>query len=281
MLDYRIYTFLKLCELMNYRKTAEALNMTQPAVTQHIQGLEELYKHKLFSYKGKTLSKTSEAIKLENHARSIVYNEKRFQEEIDSPRRKKVSIGATKTIGHYVVDDKFFTLLKNEDIEFEFIIDNTRNLFDMLNSFQLNLLLVEGYFDKSNYDYQLIRDEELIGICAANHPFAGKEITIEEIFNEQVLLREKGSGTREVFENLLKERNYSIERIERKAVISSFGLMVKVVEEGIGISFVYEAAAKKSKNVAVFRIKGNRVSHELNYVYLKNSNVADIIELFE
>ncbi len=281
MLDYRIYTFLKLCEVMNYRKTAESLNMTQPAVTQHIQGLEELYKCKLFSYKGKILSKTNEAIKLENHARSVIYNEKRFQEDISSPKRKKISIGATKTIGHYVVDDKFFTLLKNEDIEFEFIIDNTRNLFDMLNSFQLNLLLVEGYFDKSNYDYQLIRDEELVGICAKNHPFANREISIEEVFGEQILLREKGSGTREVFENLLKEKNYSIDKLERKAVISSFGLMVKVVEEGIGISFVYEAAAKKSKNIDVFRIKGNKVSHELNYVYLKNSNVTDIIELFE
>ena len=50
MLDYRIYTFLTLFKEMNYRKTAEKLNMTQPGVTQHIQYLEKHYGVKLFEY---------------------------------------------------------------------------------------------------------------------------------------------------------------------------------------------------------------------------------------
>ena len=51
MLDYRIETFLKVCDTKNYRKAAESLNMTQPAVTQHIQYLEHLYQAKFFQYK--------------------------------------------------------------------------------------------------------------------------------------------------------------------------------------------------------------------------------------
>ena len=50
MLDYRIYTFLTLCEKMNYTKTAEVLHITQPAVTQHIRWLEDQYRCRLFSY---------------------------------------------------------------------------------------------------------------------------------------------------------------------------------------------------------------------------------------
>ena len=61
MLDHRLYTFLTLCETGNYTKTAEKLNMTQPAVTQHIQFLEGLLSGKadcrkgegLFTYKGR------------------------------------------------------------------------------------------------------------------------------------------------------------------------------------------------------------------------------------
>ena len=50
MLDSRIYTFLKLCDVMNYRITAEELNMTQPAVTQHIKFLENYYGCNFFKY---------------------------------------------------------------------------------------------------------------------------------------------------------------------------------------------------------------------------------------
>ena len=58
MLDYRVLTFLTLYDEMNYRRTAEKLNMTQPGVTQHIHYLEHYYGVKLFSYDGRTLSRT-------------------------------------------------------------------------------------------------------------------------------------------------------------------------------------------------------------------------------
>ena len=62
----RIETFLTLCRLMNYRRTAEELNMTQPAVTQHIHYLEERYGCKLFLYDRRTLKMTPEAEVLKN-----------------------------------------------------------------------------------------------------------------------------------------------------------------------------------------------------------------------
>lgn len=59
MLDHRIYTFLTLYDEMNYRRTAEKLNITQPGVTQHIQFLENEYGIKLFEYDGHILKKTN------------------------------------------------------------------------------------------------------------------------------------------------------------------------------------------------------------------------------
>ncbi len=64
MLDFRIETFLTLCRVMNYTRTAQILNVTQPTVTQHIRYLEEEYGCKLFSYIGKTLSLTRQGERL-------------------------------------------------------------------------------------------------------------------------------------------------------------------------------------------------------------------------
>ena len=61
MLDYRIDTFLTLCESMNYRKTAEILHISQPAVTQQIHYLENQYGQKLFQYENRHLVKTEAA----------------------------------------------------------------------------------------------------------------------------------------------------------------------------------------------------------------------------
>lgn len=282
MLDNKIYTFLKLCELMNYRKTAEFLNMTQPAVTQHIHALENFYNCKLFIYEGKTLYKTEKALELETHTRSLVYNEIKFETEFNHPRKNKISIGATKTIGDYIINSLALKLLQDENTELNLIIDNTKNLFEQLNSFELDFLMIEGYFDKNKYNHQTLREEELLGICSEQHKFANKVVDIDEIFNEHIILREIGSGTRDVFEHFLKDKNYSFEQFKKISTISSFKIIQEAVENNIGISFVYETIPLQNKNLATFKIKNCKIFHELNYVFLKNTiNFNSILEKFK
>ena len=110
MLDRRIYTFLTLCRLMNYRKTAEALNLTQPAVTGHIKYLENEYGCRLFEYNGRVLSKTQKCQELETYARSLVFNDKMFRKKMEKEPVKKIRIGATKTIGDYAIGEKVVEL---------------------------------------------------------------------------------------------------------------------------------------------------------------------------
>ena len=77
MVDSRIKTFLALCRNMNYRRTADELNLTQPAVTQHIKYLENQYNCKLFSYDRRTLSLTKEGKLLQSYAENVLYQLRR------------------------------------------------------------------------------------------------------------------------------------------------------------------------------------------------------------
>ena len=105
MLDYRMTTFCTLCEVMNYRKTAELLHLTQPAITQHIQFLEKEYNCKLFSYENKKLSKTKEAVILEEYAKSMRYQEESLRNKLGEKNETlELKIGATKTIGDYMIN---------------------------------------------------------------------------------------------------------------------------------------------------------------------------------
>ena len=281
MLDHRIVTFLKLCELMNYRKTAEDLLMTQPAVTQHIHYLEKEYGCKLFEYNGRVLSKTRECLALEEHSRSVLYNEMMFRENLRKKSVIKLAVGATKTIGDYTIEKKVMELLKRDDVELELIIDNTVNLFAELNALHLDFLLIEGFFDKGSYGSELIKKEELVGICAPDHPFAGKTVPLDDIFSEHIIFREAGSGTRAVFEGFLHEQGYLPEHFRKKSVISSFKLIEKAVLQNGCISFVYESIPKDSTAPATFHIREGRIFHEYNYVFLKNTDVSTYLELLK
>lgn len=280
MLDYRLKTFIVLCEVMNYRKTAEILNMTQPAVTQHIHFLESKYECKLFLYYKKCLKKTDKGIILERFARSMFYNELEFINEIKKPEMFKLNLGATKTIGDYVINKRIIEFLKNENHNLKFVIDNTQNLLRLLDENKLDFAIIEGFFDRGKYNSKLFKKENFIGFCSKNHRFANKEVEFNELFDENLIIREKGSGTREIFEMVLRENNYSIKEFKKRICISSFNIIKQLVKENIGISFAYEAIYKEDVGISTFTIKNVPMTREFNYVYLQNIKIEEKLTLF-
>lgn len=280
MLDYRILTFLKLCETMNYRITAEELNMTQPAVTQHIHYLEEEYECKLFIYNKKKLEKTNQAILLEEYARSAYYNEIYLKRKIKSENKIKINIGATKTIGEFVIGEKIKKLVKNEKYDISLTIDNTENLIKLMELNKLDFILVEGIFNKDKYGYRLYKKDEFIGICSKNHKFNGKSIKFEELFEEDIIIREEGSGTRRIFEQFLSENSFSLEFFKKKITINNFNLIKELVSANCGISFVYNSVVNKNDDIGKFYFK-NKIEREFNYLYLKNTSAKELIDFFD
>ena len=280
MLDYRILTFLKLCETMNYRITAEKLNMTQPAVTQHIHYLEEEYKCKLFIYNRKKLEKTNQAILLEEYARSAYYNEIYLKRKIKSENKIKINIGATKTIGEFVIGEKIKKLVKNEKYDISLTIDNTEKLIKLMELNKLDFILVEGIFNKDKYGYRLYKKDEFIGICSKNHKFNGKSIKFEELFEEDIIIREEGSGTRRIFEQFLSENSFSLEFFKKKITINNFNLIKELVSANCGISFVYNSVVNKNDDIGKFYFK-NKIEREFNYLYLKNTAAKELVDFFD
>lgn len=281
MLDYRIYTFLTLCDTMNYHRTAELLHMTQPAVTQHIHFLENKYKTRLFIYDGKRLEKTDEAEKLESYARSAQYNENILKNEMLGEHSMTMRIGATKTIGEYVIPEQISKLVENEKVTLSLIVDNTENLLLLLEQNKLDFAIIEGFFSKEKYDYKLYKNESFVGICSKNHPFAGMEVSLEDMLKETLIIREEGSGTREIIEQILIQNNHTFNSFKKTICISSFKLIKKLIEEKTVITFAYESIARSNENLTCFTVESADIVREFNYVYLKNANADKYISVFE
>ena len=280
MLDHRIETFLTLCEVMNYREAAERLHITQPAVTQHIHFLEKQYGCRLFTYENRRLIKTEAAVTLEEYARAMRVQESSVRQKLQDGGIRELRIGATKTIGDYFINEQIRRYLSRKDNALTLIVDNTEHLLKLLEDNQLDFAIIEGYFDKKRYDSQCLRKEPFVGICRKDHPFADRQISIEELLEETIIHREEGSGTRAILEQKLQGYNESLQRFKRHICISSFKLILDLVKNGFGVSFVYDILAESDPELATFRIQGEAIVREFSLVYLKHSNVQEKIDLF-
>lgn len=280
MLDYRIDTFLTLCESMNYRKTAEMLHISQPAVTQQIHYLENQYGQKLFQYENRRLVKTEAAAILEQYARAAKLQQQDLLEKLESSPIHTLRIGATKTIGDYYLKEDIRRYLQSPDNALTLIVYNTEHLLRLLEENELDFSVVEGFFDKTRFDNILLRREPFVGICRKDHPFAGREVTMEELLQQTIIHREAGSGTRAILEQELRGYNESLQRFQRHICISSFNIILDLVKQGFGVSFVYNILADSDPALAKFSIRGETVVREFNVVYLKYADMGEKIRLF-
>lgn len=278
-MDSKLFTFLTLCQTMNYRLAAERLHLSQPAVTKQIQSLEQSLQTKLFFYDGHTLHKTEKCLLLERYAISMQYQFEELQMAIADKKRLKLRIGATKTIGDYVLIDAIRDYLSYPEHELSLVVDNTKNLLQLLDENKLDFAIIEGTFRKSKYDSYLLRMEPFIGICAKSSPLNGKKLTIEELLNETIIVREDGSGTRRIFEERLMSYGYELNDFFRQVSISSFVSIKALVSSGIGISFLYKSVVSDD-DVGTFTVDGLTEPHAFNVVYTRNTNAKNYSEEF-
>ncbi len=282
MLDFRIQTFLTLYKEMNYRRTAEILNMTQPGVTQHIHFLENHYGVKLFEYNGRTLSRSRNAEILKRHIDSMTAEEHAMRGEFAAQEGIHLDVGATKTIGEFVLGPIFRRFLSESGHTMNLIIDNTETLLHMLENSELDFAIVEGVFDKSRYGYHLFKKESFVGICAAKHRFAKKSVALNEIFRESLIVREPGSGTRRLLEQAILNRGFSFDCFQRTVSVSNFSVISDMVKQNHMITFAYRPVALRQKGLAVFEVEDMHISGEFNFVYCNKTIAADKINfLFE
>ena len=279
-MDPKLHTFLTLCQTMNYRLAAEQLHLSQPAVTKQIQSLEQALQTKLFLYDGHTLHKTEKCLLLERYAISQQYQFQELQLAIADKKRLKLRVGATKTIGDYVLIDAIKDYLRDPGHELSLVVDNTKHLLQMLDENRLDFAVIEGTFSKTKYDSYLLRMEPFVGICAKDSPLSGKHLTIEDLLKETIIVREEGSGTRRIFEERLTASGYGLNDFSREVSISSFVSIKALVAVGVGISFLYRSVVADADDIGTFTIDGITEPHPFHVVYTRNTNAKNYAEQF-
>ncbi len=280
MLDFRMETFLTVCKCMNFTRASEKLNITQPAVSQHIRFLEKHYNTKLFRYEGKKLRLTGAGEILRNASLTMMHDEQSMQNEMQKTEKEaEIRFGATRTIGDSVMGrvlEKYLARYPQARIYME--VENTHDLLVRLDEGKIDFALVEGFFKKSEYDFQIFSREKYIAVCSPDYFFQNTPDRIEKLFQERLLLREEGSGTREVLERCLEAHNLSVQDFDRRMEVGSMQTIKELTKAGCGITFLYEAAVRGELEDGSLRqipLQDFPVTHEFAFIWRRGSIYAD------
>jgi len=285
LLDIRVDSFLAVYKNKSYTKAAEELNITQPAVTQHIQFLERYYGCKFFKYSNRELRFTSEGKLFYKYILNAKGNEQIIMKKLEEVQKEKktLSFAATLTIGEFtlapIVGD-FIRKLSNYDITM--YVDNTEVVLDMLQKGEILFALIEGLFNKAEYETRLFKVARFILVASPKHELASKKIVyLDDLKDETIIIREKGSGSREVLERGLFDGNYTLNSFKKIIEIGNVNITKEMIKNDIGIGFMYEDAVRKEIKEGELReikIKDFVLQREFNFVYLKNELIKEEIE---
>lgn len=282
MLDFRMETFLTVCKCMNFTRASEALNITQPAVSQHVRYLERYYKAKLFRYEGKKLKLTEAGEMMRNAALTMTHDELALQSQIEhlAEGYQDIRFGATMTVGEVVMASilrKY--LVKYPDIQLHMEVANTQELLHRLDNGEIDFALVEGFFKKSEYDFLHYSTEKYMAVSSPSYEYKAPPRRLEDLFGERLLLREKGSGTREILERYLDSQNYEIKDFAKTSEIGSLHTIKELVKSGCGITFLYEIAVREELEKGELKqieLENCHITHDFTFIWRRGSIYADM-----
>lgn len=287
MLDARTETFLVLSRTLNYTKAAKELFITQPAVTQHIQFLEKTYGVRLFNYASRELSLTSAGKMFLKYIQESKATDKLIEsrlKEVEGESRI-INFGATRTIGEFTIAPilkEFFTTFMEHKINIQ--IQNTEQILNNLDKGELEFALIEGLFEKSDYNTKILKEEEFILVINSNHRLRNKrKVKIEDLLSERIIVRELGSGSREILQRGLYDKNIFLDNFKDIIQIGNVGLMKKLVMDGIGISFMYEdAAIKEIEEGRLIKVEiiDFKLLREFNFVTINKPSIINHADIF-
>lgn len=263
---------------MNYTLTAKRLHITQPAVTQHIQYLQNELNVELVHYENRQLTITEKGMQLQKDLLLLQKEIFQIQQKL-VPKTDTVSFtfGATLTIGEYIMPqliEDYMNVYPSHDLSM--LVDNTESLIDQLEHGRIDFAFVEGEFNQHFFGFQKLSDQPFIAVCSKNSPLWKKEQGINELFSYPLLIREPGSGSRLILETALKNKGIHLDSFVKRMMIGSISTIKTLVEKDIGITFLYRSAVEtelEAGSLKEIKLNDFAIQHPFHLIYLKEANL--------
>lgn len=237
MADFRLQVFYTAAKNLSFTKAAQELYISQPAVTRHINALEEQYQVLLFERQGNKLELTPAGKLMMEHSERILQQYQQLEYAMHLFHQDHVGqlrLGASTTIAQYVLPPHLAQFIADfPHATVTMLNGNTRFIEHELSCHNIDLGLIEGVSRSPLFTYTPFQDDELLVLASANSRYASTNtsLSLQEFCRAPLVLREHGSGTLEAIEKALHQQHITLGELNVSIYLGSTEAIKLFVKE--------------------------------------------------
>jgi len=254
--NFRLKVFRTVAEHLNFRKAAEHLFLTQPAVTLQVKALEEDLGIRLFDRAANRISLTPQGSLLLEYAKKIAALVSQAEQELgggDGKVSGELSLGVSTTIAQYLFPRLLRAFLdENPRVKFSLHSGNTGEIVQLLLESKLAIGLIEGPARDHGIRTEPFMQDELVLITPP--VFESVRLSRGQFVASRLLMREHGSGSRHVVEMALENAGFKLKSFKNVMNLDSTEAIKSAVEVGLGIGFVSRWAISKELELGALKV---------------------------
>jgi len=254
--NFRLKVFRAVAEHLSFRKAAEHLFLTQPAVTLQVKALEEDLGVRLFDRSGGRISLTQQGSILLRYANQVANLVSEAEHQLggaDQEVAGELSIGVSTTIAQYVLPRLLGAFLaENPRVQFSLHSGNTSEIVKALLADKVSVALIEGPARDRGVRMEPFMEDELVLI--SSQQFESNDLTRTQFVDACFLIREEGSGSRQVVETALEKAGLRLKSFRKVMSLDSTEAIKSATEAGLGVGFVSHWAIAKELELGTLKI---------------------------
>jgi DNA-binding transcriptional LysR family regulator len=294
--NFRLRVFRAVAEELSFRKAAEVLHLSQPAVSQHVHALEAEVGVQLFDRArggghGSQISLTEAGRVLlgyANRAAETMAEARRALAALNDETVGPLRLGASTTVAQYLLPRILGAFLKQHpQVKLSLVSGNTEQIVEAVTEKKVVLGIIEGPAMRREVKTERMVQDEMVLIVSPNHAWAarkGGEIEQKELAKVPLLLRERGSGSRRVVERALKKVGLPLRSLQVAMELDSTEAIISGVEAELGVGFVSRWAVGKVLRlgtVKVIAVKGLEIRRDFSFVRLAGAEMTGAAAAFQ
>ncbi|MHB8580175.1 MAG: LysR substrate-binding domain-containing protein [Ignavibacteriaceae bacterium] len=276
MESFRLKVFRSVANNLSFTKAASELFISQPAISKNIQALENEFGLRLFIRKGNRIYLTSAGKVVLEYSDEIFNLQVKLENSLNLFKEKQTGslrVGASTTIAQYIIAPVLSKFNKKfPHIKLSLLSDNSERIAEALLKGEIDLGIVEGKIKNNDLKYtHFITDELVAATSFKNNLFKNNEVSLNELVRIPLILRERGSGTLEVFEHALKNKKVKVSSLNIVMFLGSTEAIKQYLEFDNCVGFIStRAIVKELKDgiLKVIRIKGLQIKRNFEFIRL-------------
>jgi DNA-binding transcriptional LysR family regulator len=284
----RLEIFAKVAELGSFSRAAEALFLTQPTISEHVRALEDELGVQLLDRLGRGATPTRAGQLLLGYARRMLALSREAHQALERFQGRmsgELVVGGSTIPGEYVLPALIGQFkVKFPDISISLLIGSTRQVSDWVEEGRVEVGVVGARPSARTLQAKELMPDELVVVVPASHPWATRRATtLGDLQKEPMVVRERGSGSREAVEHALQEAGVSLANLRLVGEMGSTQAVKQAVRAGVGIALISRRAVEdecRAGLLACVKVKDLRVARAFYLVTHRDRTRSPLAQAF-